>query len=137
MAEEETFDIYGDDDTTLPSSPSQQSGPKKRLRRERSSSAPPLISPQDEEDDGASTPRQKKVKEDDNQSDEDEDPFKEYDNHVLLLKGYVCLWSSIRMERQSLLLNLLRNLLLLNEKFLQRQSINMLLLHYTSVISTG
>jgi hypothetical protein len=137
MAEEETFDIYGDDDTTLPSSPSQQSGPKKRLRRERSSSAPPLISPQDEEDDGASTPRQKKVKEDDNQSGEDEDPFKEYDNHVPLLKGYVYLRSSIRMERQSLLLNLLRNLLLLNGKLLRRQSINMLLLHYTSVISIG
>lgn len=91
MAEEETFDIYGDDDTTSPSSPSQQSGPKKRLRRERSSSAPPLISPQDDEDDGASTPRQKKVKEDDDQSDEEEDPFKEYDNHVPLAKVCVCL----------------------------------------------
>jgi hypothetical protein len=91
MSEEETFDIYGDDDTTSPSSPSQQSGPKKRLRRERSSSAPPLISPKDEDDDGASTPRQKKVKEDESNHvnhkngdavEDDEDPFREYDNHV-------------------------------------------------------
>jgi hypothetical protein len=85
MADEEPFDIYGDDDPSLPSSPSQQSGPKKRLRRERSSSAPPLISPADEQSDGASTPRQKKVKEEvvDGADDEvDEDPFAEYDNHV-------------------------------------------------------
>jgi len=83
MADEESFDIYGDDDPSLPSSPSQQSGPKKRLRRERSSSAPPLISPADEQSDGASTPRQKKVKEEIPGDDEvDQDPFAEYDNHV-------------------------------------------------------
>ena len=81
MTDEEPFDIYGEeDDSTLPSSPSAQSGPKKRLRRERSSSAPPLISPKDEGDSGASTPRQKKVKEDEG----DEDPFSDFDNHVLL-----------------------------------------------------
>jgi hypothetical protein len=89
MADEEPFDIYGDDDLTSPSSPSQQSGPKKRLRRERSSSAPPLVSPKDEDDDGASTPRQKKVKEDDEE--DNEDPFREYDNHVFTLVGHSCL----------------------------------------------
>ena len=79
MADEESFDIYGDDGDVEPSSPSQQSGPKKRLRRERSSSAPPLTSAEEEEDDRSSTPRGKKVKEED---DRDEDPFREYDNHV-------------------------------------------------------
>jgi len=85
--DEETFDIYGDDDSsTSPSSPSQQSGPKKRLRRERSSSAPPMMSPKDEDDDGGSTPRQKKIKEDEaTVVDGDEDPFREYDNHVCCL----------------------------------------------------
>jgi len=86
--DEETFDIYGDDDSsTSPSSPSQQSGPKKRLRRERSSSAPPMLSPKDEDDDGGSTPRQKKIKEDDAPVvvDEDEDPFRDYENHVCCL----------------------------------------------------
>src|SRR5579871_3661050 len=88
MADEDTFDIYGDDDSTSPSSPGAQSGPKKRLRRERSSSAPPLSKAKEEdEEDGDSTPRGKKVKEeqvDDHEVDigNDEDPFREYDNHV-------------------------------------------------------
>jgi hypothetical protein len=81
MAEEEVFDIYGDEGDVVPSSPSEQSGPKKRLRRERSSSAPPLSNNDDEEDDRSSTPRGKKVKEEEIEDDE-EDPFAEYDNHV-------------------------------------------------------
>jgi len=88
MADDESFDIYGDDDDdpASPSSPSTHSAPKKRLRRERSSSAPPLMSPKDEDDDGASTPRQKKIKEEDTKdTDLDEDPFREYDNHVFHL----------------------------------------------------
>lgn len=108
MADEDTFDIYGDEDITSPSSPSTQSGPKKRLRRERSSSAPPLMSPKDvpsnaadqEEEDGGSTPRQKKVKEEvdlENAPTDDEDPFREYDNHVFTSLSFsflfnVCGW---------------------------------------------
>jgi len=95
MADEDTFDIYGDDDSTSPSSPGTQSGPKKRLRRERSSSAPPPLSKSKDDDDDAEddegdlTPRGKKVKEEKNDVSleeelvgSDEDPFREYDNHV-------------------------------------------------------
>jgi len=94
MADEDTFDIYGDDDSTSPSSPGTQSGPKKRLRRERSSSAPPPLSKSKDDDDaeddeGDLTPRGKKVKEEKNDVSleeelvgSDEDPFREYDNHV-------------------------------------------------------
>jgi hypothetical protein len=83
MADEDSFDIYGDDDPASPASPTQ-SGPKKRLRRERSSSAPPLsANNEDGEDDGETTPRGKKVKEEVPVSlGDDEDPFSEYDTHV-------------------------------------------------------
>jgi hypothetical protein len=97
MADEDTFDIYGDDDLISPSSPSQQSGPKKRLRRERSSSAPPLSKSASNGDEENGSPRGKKIKEEDNrdeetkagtalkleeEGEEEEDPFREYDNHV-------------------------------------------------------
>jgi len=89
LADEDTFDIYGDDDDPgSPASPTQ-SGPKKRLRRERSSSAPPLSANNEDEDEGETTPRGKKVKEEgpglvDGVEDEDEDPFAEYDSHVFI-----------------------------------------------------
>jgi hypothetical protein len=107
MADEETFDIYGDDEPLSPSSPSHQSGPKKRLRRERSSSAPPLSvsSPN-----GADSPRGKKFKEEDLRDEktqsaelkleeEDEDPFQEYDNHVFTLVMLCVLGGGVCMER--------------------------------------
>jgi hypothetical protein len=151
MAEEESFDIYGDDDVTSPSSPSQ-SGPKKRLRRERSSSAPPLINNNEEEDDGSSTPRGKKVKEEE-PDDEELDPFREYDDDVLTrvpvlfsvmwqsrgawlgCKCTVWLMFSITMERESRPLKL-HKILLYNEKLLH-QNHHKRLLHYMSAISIG
>src|SRR5271169_965414 len=135
MADEDTFDIYGDDDSISPSSPSQQSGPKKRLRRERSSSAPPLSKSASNGDEENGSPRGKKIKEEDNrdetktgtalkleEEDEEEDPFREYDNHVftrstdkdipllsvilLLLRWFVCterlIYSIITMLQRTL-----------------------------------
>jgi hypothetical protein len=92
MTEEDTFDIYGDDESASPASPGVQAGPKKRLRRERSSSAPPPSKSKEEEEDGDgdATPRGKKIKEEKPPEEDlvgsDEDPFREYDNHVFYLR---------------------------------------------------
>jgi hypothetical protein len=152
MADEESFDIYGDDEAASPSSPSQ-SGPKKRLRRERSSSAPPLINNAEEEEDGSSTPRGKKVKEEELEDEEDVDPFREYDDDVSTHMPVIFwLWLqranrwdekrctvkliySITMERHYHPVKL-HKALSSRERHLFRIN-HMLQLHYTSAIFTG